>query len=66
MSSQLLTADEVAARLRKKAKTLANWRSQGIGPAYLKVEGGVLYRASDVDKWLAGKIVNPSVASQTA
>ena len=38
MSSQLLTADEVAERLKKKKKTLANWRSQGIGPSYIKTE----------------------------
>lgn len=66
MSSQLLTADEVAERLKKKKKTLANWRSQGIGPSYIKTEGGILYRALDVEKWLTSKVVHPSVTSRTA
>jgi hypothetical protein len=66
MPDQLLTADEVAERIKKKTKTLANWRSQGIGPAYIKVEGGILYRARDVEKWLTSKVVHPSVTSRTA
>jgi Helix-turn-helix domain len=66
MSSQLLTPDEVAECLRKKPKTLANWRSQGIGPAYLKVEGGVVYRWADVEKWLTSKVVHPSITARSA
>lgn len=66
MPDQLLTPDEAAVWIRKKPKTLANWRSQGIGPAYLKTEGGILYRARDVEKWLTSKVVHPSVTSRTA
>lgn len=32
--------------------TLANWRSQGGGPPFLKVGGRVGYRLSDVEAWL--------------
>ncbi len=33
-------------------KTLANWRSQGKGPKYLKVGRHVRYRMPDLDAWL--------------
>ncbi|TDB86444.1 DNA-binding protein [Actinomadura sp. KC216] len=48
----LATPKEVAAYLRKSPKTLANWRSQGIGPKPRKVGHSVLYRRRDVDAWL--------------
>ena len=34
------------------AKTLANWRCAGEGPAYCRVGGRVLYRLADLDDWL--------------
>jgi hypothetical protein len=60
------TAREVADYINKSEKTLANWRSLGIGPAYIKAEGGILYRWRDVEKWLASQLVTPSAASRTA
>lgn len=53
----LATPEEVAGYLRKNERTLANWRSLGIGPAYIKAEGEVRYRWSEVEKWLSGKTV---------
>lgn len=32
-------------------KTMANWRSLGLGPPYAKMGGRVLYRISDVVVW---------------
>ena len=32
-------------------KTLANWRSLGLGPPYSKMGGRVLYRVSEVVVW---------------
>lgn len=29
-------------------KTLANWRSMGIGPAYIKLNGRIVYAMADV------------------
>lgn len=55
------TPDEVAEYLQKTEKTLRNWRSAGIGPPYIKVEGGAIrYRWSEVEKWLTGQQVNPA------
>lgn len=32
-------------------KTLANWRARGIGPAWLKVGGRVVYAIEDVERF---------------
>jgi Helix-turn-helix domain len=34
-------------------KTLAQWRSQGKGPPFLKIGARVLYAKSDLDKYIA-------------
>lgn len=36
--------------------TLANWRSQGVGPAYTKLRGSVLYSAAQVEAWEASSM----------
>ncbi|WP_341798949.1 helix-turn-helix domain-containing protein [Rhizobium tumorigenes] len=46
--SAMLTTDEVAARLRASLPTLARWRGEGEGPAYVKRRGRVLYREEDL------------------
>lgn len=33
--------------------TLATWRSRGLGPAYVKIGGRVLYRREAVEEWEA-------------
>jgi hypothetical protein len=54
------TTEEVAAYLKDvPPKTLAEWRSRGIGPRYLKVGRHVRYRWSDVEAWLASQQVDP-------
>jgi hypothetical protein len=32
-------------------RTLANWRSRGLGPKFAKIGGRVLYRLADVEAW---------------
>ena len=48
-NSELLTAIEAAAHLRCAKQTLARWRCEGGGPAYVKAGGRVLYRREDLD-----------------
>lgn len=50
----LATPAEVAAFLGGdfSEKTLANWRSAGKGPKFLKVGGLVRYRWSSVNAWV--------------
>jgi len=57
------TPEEVASYLRKHVRTLANWRCQGAGPNYIKTEGGVLYRWSDVEAWLKANTIQPGKAA---
>jgi hypothetical protein len=55
------TPSEVAEYLQKTEKTLRNWRNLGIGPPYIKVEGGAIrYRWNEVEKWLTGQQVHPA------
>lgn len=48
-----LTPKELAARYGGAIapKTLANWRSQGKGPPYVKLGGRVVYALHDVLEW---------------
>jgi hypothetical protein len=52
MDDRLLTADEAADLMRYKPTTLAVWRSEARGPAYLKVGYNIRYRLADVHEWL--------------
>lgn len=54
-----LTTEELAQSLAISPQTLAQWRSQGRGPPYLKFGGRVLYRIAAVQEWLAGKECYP-------
>lgn len=51
--SALLTPQEVSERYRNKIKikTLANWRSNGEGPKYVKIGGAVLYPVAELETW---------------
>lgn len=52
---ELMTANEVADVLGLSAGTLANWRSLGMGPTYLKLGGRVRYRVSNVNDWVSSQ-----------
>ena len=47
----LLTDAQLAVRWQLSRGTLANQRSQGRGPAYLKLAGRVRYRLSDIEAY---------------
>ncbi|NQW89643.1 helix-turn-helix domain-containing protein [Curtobacterium sp. VKM Ac-2861] len=48
----LVSDVDVAALLGVSPKTLANWRSAGIGPSYFKVGGRVRYDQAVILAWL--------------
>ena len=55
-----LTRAEAAEILRCRPQTLALWAHEGRGPRYFRPDGGrCLYRASDVNAWLARQAVTP-------
>ena len=45
---RLLSPGEAAETLNRAPKTLAQWRSQGRGPRWRKIEGRVAYRIGDL------------------
>lgn len=50
-----VSANEAAAMLGVSSRTLANWRTQGIGPAFVRVgavHSRTLYRVDDLNTWL--------------
>lgn len=54
-STLSVNANEAAAMLGVSPRTLANWRTQGIGPAFIrigKVHSRTLYRLDDLNTWL--------------
>jgi predicted DNA-binding transcriptional regulator AlpA len=59
---QMATARDVAAVLGIPEHTLAQWRSQGKGPDYVKVGRHVRYDWSDVKRWIAGRKMTVSMA----
>jgi hypothetical protein len=51
---------EVAKRWRLSPRTLERWRSEGRGPAWLKIGGQVRYRASDLAAWEDTQLRRPA------
>ena len=57
-SEVLLTPKQAAEFLGIPLGTLAQWRSQRRGPAYIKLEDRLVrYRRSDLEAYLAGHLV---------
>ena len=50
-SSVMLTTDEAAAFLRVTPRTLANRRSRGLGPPFVKRTGKVLYELKQLESF---------------
>jgi len=50
----LKTSQEAALSLRLAEGTLANWRVQGRGPAFVRIGGKVCYRDEDIEAFISG------------
>lgn len=53
--SRLLTVEEAALFLRYSASGLNKWRGSGAGPRYIRINGRVRYRASDLAAFVENK-----------
>jgi hypothetical protein len=62
----LLTEAQLAVRWQLSRGTLANQRSQGRGPAYLKLAGRVRYRLSDIEAYEQAGLVSREPAGTTS
>jgi hypothetical protein len=49
---EILIPKEVAPMVRRPIATLAYWRSVGKGPQFGHIEGRVVYRKADVERWI--------------
>lgn len=60
-----MVTTEAAVYIGRDPKTLANWRSLGIGPSFVKADGGgVLYRRVDLDAWLEANLIMTAKGSK--
>jgi excisionase family DNA binding protein len=55
--SVMLTVHEAADYLRLSERTLERMRVTGFGPNFVKVGRSVHYRQSDLDAWIASRVI---------
>lgn len=61
--SSLIPSSEVPKYLGIAEQTLARWRSEGIGPAYVKLSRRlVAYQTSELKEWMRSQTVVHSAA----
>jgi predicted DNA-binding transcriptional regulator AlpA len=53
MDHRLISEEELSNRWSIARKTLANWRTQKVGPAFIKLGGAVRYHLDEVERWEA-------------
>ena len=61
---KLYLAGDPALLVLGRPSTLAHWRSEGRGPAFIKLGSRVGYRGSDLTEWLAAQTVRPTDGPQ--
>lgn len=57
---KFLTPSELSERWGERitVRTLANWRSLGSGPRFVKIGGAILYPVDEVSQWERSNTVN--------
>ena len=58
----LYFVNDEALRAIAPTSTMAHWRSEGRGPAFVKLCGKVAYRGSDLNDWIESQTVHPAAA----
>jgi hypothetical protein len=56
LDREIVSTNDLASYLKLKPNTLQKWRGNNQGPLFLKVGGKVLYRTSDIRKWLENSL----------
>ena len=59
MSTTHLSTEQLAARWDVTVDTIERWRSEGIGPRYIKVTRAIRYRLSDVEAFEEVSVRSP-------
>ena len=57
MTTDILNTKEAAIYVRLGKPTLERFRLTGNGPCYCKLGGAVRYRRTDLDEWLASRLI---------
>ena len=60
----LYLAGDPALLVLGRPSTLAHWRSEGRGPAFIKLGSRVAYRGSDLNAWLDTRTIRPADGQQ--
>ena len=60
---RLYFTDDPALLALAPYSTLAHWRSEGRGPAYVKIGARVAYSGADLNAWLASRTIQPKEAA---
>ena len=59
---KLYFTNDLALKQFAPYSTLAHWRSEGRGPAYIKIGSRVACRGSDLNAWIDERLVEPKAA----
>ena len=59
-SARLYLTDDPALLVLGRPSTLAHWRSEGCGPAYIKLGMRVAYSGATLNEWLRVRTVHPT------
>lgn len=57
----LLAEQEAADLLHAKKQTMRAWRVRRKGPPFYKLNGRILYKREDLEKWIEGCRIDPNV-----
>lgn len=57
----LVPTQAAAERLGIAAGTLRNWRMNGQGPAYVRLQRDIRYSRNELDRWIAARTTRPGV-----
>ena len=69
LSTLSVPATEAAALIGVSPRTLSNWRTQGVGPVFVRVgtpHSRTLYRLDDLRTWLDANRVETSASKAVA
>jgi predicted DNA-binding transcriptional regulator AlpA len=62
----LLTQRETAVVLRLSERTLERLRASGLGPKFVRCSKRIRYRQSDVEEWIASRVVGSTSEERRA
>jgi predicted DNA-binding transcriptional regulator AlpA len=57
--NDIISPEDTALLLGKSARTLERWRSECVGPAYVRIGGTVGYRRKDIEAFIRASRVEP-------